>query len=136
MMPYLIGHRTQEMNPDAHRSGPLRHRRSAGVELRRARGIEGRRPVQEPNLDLPVAHLRLEVDLAGLVAVAMQHHVARRLVDGLHEVLGDTLRAAEVRDGVPHECPRGGKVVDVRGHPQPAHLRRRLSRHARQAIRA
>jgi hypothetical protein len=92
---------------------PGRPGTGGGVLRRSGRRVEGGGAVEHPDLDLAIAERRLDLDGARRVAVAVQHHVAGRLVHRLDQVLGGAARPTEARDGLAHERAHVGETVDV-----------------------
>ena len=121
-MMHRIRHRPHQPDPHAHAALASWPRDAAGRRDGRGRRVEGRRSVQDPDLYRPAQETRLDVDLARLAPVAVEHDVARRLVDRLDEIFGDRLRAAEVGDGVANERAHLGEAIWIRHDAQGARL--------------
>lgn len=121
-MPHLVGHGSQQVNADAHPTGASWRRRPGQIRRGGCRRVEDRAPIEHSDLDPSVSDRSLDLDLPGRPAVAVDHDVAGRLVDGLDEVVGRPRRAPEVGDRLSDEGPDLGQPIGVGRHEQPARL--------------
>ena len=89
-MMHLVGHRSQQMHADAHARPGASGGGGDGMPSARGRcrRVERRRPVERGgSRSRHRAARRLDLDGAGLAAVAVEHDVAGGLVDRLDEVV-------------------------------------------------